>query len=157
MKQSYNVIFDDDDSGEAADVVAINIFDTKINVEFYHCKYSKSDKPGERISDLYEVCGQAQKSIHWRENPTELFKHMLRREPRKKKGRESTRFEKGDKRELFKIQEMSRSVDIAFTIYIVQPGLSKNKVSKSQLELLSVTQNYLNETYKIPFCVIASS
>ncbi|MEW6211582.1 MAG: DEAD/DEAH box helicase family protein [Acidobacteriota bacterium] len=164
MKRDYSVIFDDDDKGEAADIVAIRVRDISdrekiIEVEFYHCKYSRRD-PGKRIKDLYEVCGQAQKSIHWmrnRDKQVELFTHLLRREPRKKDGKEVSRFEKGDSRELFKIKEMSRVCSVELKIFIVQPGLSKENATDAQLELLSVTGNYLMETYKLPFGVIASS
>lgn len=155
-KRSYDVIIDDDDSGEAADVAAIEILDAGVKVELYHCKYSQDEKPGRRIKDLYEVCGQAQKCIHWMEKPTELFYHFLRREPRQKKGETGSRFERGNKNDLLKISEMSRRVRIELDVHIVQPGLSKAKVSQAQLELLSVTENYLMETYKIPFGVIAS-
>ena len=155
-KRPYEVIIDDDDSGEAADVVSIQVLDTGVKVEFYHCKYSQDEKPGQRIGDLYEVCGQAQKSIHWMEKPTELFAHLHRREPRQKKEKTVSRFERGNKNDLLKISEMSRRVRIELMIYIVQPGLSKAKVSQAQLELLSVTENYLMETYKVPFGVIAS-
>lgn len=35
-------------------------------------------------------------------------------------------------------------------IFIVQPGLSKAQASTEQLELLSVTETYLMETYRLP-------
>jgi hypothetical protein len=47
-----------------------------IAVDFYHCKYSQESSAGARVGDLYEVCGQAQKSISWLQNQlrhTELF------------------------------------------------------------------------------------
>lgn len=157
-KKDYDIIFDDDGSGEAADVVAIRIEDKSITVEFYHCKFSQQDKPGGRIKDLYEVCGQAQKSIHWMEmeRPTELFAHLLRREPKKESGQEITRYQKGDRDELYKIKEMSRILPVELKVFIVQPGLSKAQVSIDQQELLSVTENHLMETYLLPFGVIAS-
>jgi superfamily II DNA or RNA helicase len=163
-KGDYDVIFDDDGPGEAADVVAIRGIensDTKeeIEVEFYHCKYSKKD-PGRRIEDMYEVCGQAQKSIRWmysHEKQVELFSHMLRREPKKGKLRKATRFEKGDEDQLVTIREMARIRPLRLRIFIVQPGLSKSNATVEQLELLSVTENHLMETYKLKFNVIASS
>lgn len=157
MKSDYDIIFDDDDSGEAADVVTVSVEDKLIKVEFYHCKFSKEDSAGARIKDFYEVCGQAQKSIRWMENPPGLFAHLLRREPKRQKDKEATRFEKGDRDVLFKIKEMSRLLPILLKVYIVQPGLSVAKVSPEQLELLSVTENYLMETYKLSFGVIASA
>jgi hypothetical protein len=50
-----------------------------------------------------------------------------------------------------------KSFQVSLNIYIVQPGLSKAKVTNDQLELLSVTENYLLETYKLPFGVIANN
>ena len=50
-----------------------------------------------------------------------------------------------------------RSFPVSLMIYIVQPDLSKAAVTNRQLELLSVTENYLLETYKLPFGVIANS
>ncbi len=41
-------------------------------------------------------------------------------------------------------------------IFIVQPGLSKKEVTLGQRELLSVTENYLMDIYKLHFGVIAS-
>lgn len=156
MESDYEVIFDDDGTGEAADVVAIEIQEEVIKIEFFHCKYSGGTSPGHRLEDLYELCGQAQKSINWKVKPTELFSHLLRREPLTEKGVSATRFEKGTKDDLYKLRQMSRSIRCDLTINIVQPGLSKGEVSVAQLELLSVTENYLMETYKIDFVVIAS-
>ena len=160
-KSEYDIIVDDDDSGEAADIVTIKVEERSnkekcICVEFYHCKFSVQDTAGARIKDLYEVCGQAQKSIHWMEEPTELFAHLLRREPRREKGREMTRFEKGSQEELFEVMEMSRVYAVEVKIFVVQPGMSIAQASPAQLELLSVTENHLMETYQIPFGVIAS-
>ena len=33
--------------------------ENEIHFEFYHCKYAHGNNPGGRLSDLYEVCGQA--------------------------------------------------------------------------------------------------
>lgn len=163
-EQSFDIVFDDDGSGESADVVTVKVVETpemnrSIHVGFYHCKYS-SRKPGKRIEDLYEVCGQALKSIHWMHNhdkQTELFTHLLRREPKRSKKGEASRFEKGDLDTLVKIKEMSRLAPITLSIFIVQPGLSKKLATPEQLELLSVTENHLLETYNLPFGVVSSA
>ncbi len=155
LVDSYDVVFDDDDSGEAADVVTIRDLPDGIDVDFYHCKYSSEDRPGARIKDLYEVCGQAQKSIRWKENITELFSHLLRRNPRKREGKEYSRFEVGDPNRLNAIREKSKMLPVRLRVFAVQPGLS-NSPSIDQLQLLSVTENHLMETYQLPFGVIAS-
>jgi superfamily II DNA or RNA helicase len=164
-KKDYDIVFDDDGKGESADIVTVKVNDndgkgSTINVEFYHCKYSKEDKPGARLEDLYEVCGQAQKSIQWMRShtkQTELFSHLLRRESKRLLRKSSTRFEIGDKDELLKLREMSHKYPMKLKIYIVQPGLSVKESGQEHLELLSVTENYLAETYMIPFEVIASA
>ena len=158
--KNYDVIFDDDDTGEAADVVTIKKEKKEINVEFYHCKFSNRKNPGCRLEDLYEVCGQAQKSIRWMESPTELFNHLFRREPKTKKRKQASRFEKGTPEKLEIIKRMSRSdLEVNLSIFIVQPGLSKDEVrhdGREHLELLGVTENYLMETYMLPLKVITS-
>lgn len=152
--RDYDIIFDDDGSGEAADIVAIKL-NKEILVHMFHCKYSSEEKPGGRIKDLYEVCGQAQKSVHWMENPSSLFAHLLRRESMIR-GDAVSRFDKGTADELHKVRQMSRRCSVKMSITIIQPGVSKSKISNDQLELLSVTENYLMETYRLPFSVIVS-
>jgi len=164
-KQKYDVIFDDDGSGEAADIVAIRKTGdeakvAEIEVEFYHCKYSSESTKGKRVGDLYEVCGQAQKSIRWlvsSSSTPDLFTHLMRRESLRKAAGKPSRFEVGTADELFELREMSRMHPVSLRVFIVQPGMSKAQASTEQLELLSVTENYLLETYLVPFGVIASS
>ena len=157
LTQEYNIIFDDDTAGEAADVITIKLESERIKVEFYHCKFSHGDKPGARVSDLYEVCGQAQKSINWRENILYLIKHMEKREELRLSKSRPSRFEKGDLKILNQLKKMSGFYKYHLDIYIVQPGLSKSVVSIEQLELLGATENYLKETYSIALGVISSN
>lgn len=156
-QENYLVIFDDDDAGEAADVVTVSIDDTDIIVEFYHCKFSSEDQPGARVKDLYEVCGQAQKSIKWKEKPSELFTHLLRREERRTERGEASRLAQGTINDLMTLKERAKIQLCNMRIFIVQPGLSRLRVSDEQLALLGVTQNYLAETFQLPLGVIASS
>lgn len=158
LTKNYEVIFDDDSSGEAADVVAIKVNNDQriISVEFYHCKFSTEEQPGARVKDLYEVCGQSQKSIRWMQNVKDLFYHLLRREEKRQDADSASRIERGDFDKIEEILEKSSVYKMELAIFIVQPGLSKAKASSEQLELLSVTESYLKETYMIPFDIIAS-
>jgi superfamily II DNA or RNA helicase len=160
--QGCHLIFDDDGSGEAADVVAVTVigpFDSpeRLDIELYHCKYSKKAKAGGRIEDLYVVCGQAQTSIRWMssgEKRTDLFTHLLRREARRQARGRPSRIERGDRALIETLREMSRTTHMTMTIVVVQPGVSKEAITDSQLRLLSVTENYLTETYQLPFRAI---
>ena len=160
---SYAVIFDDDGAGEAADIVAIKIVETEaikcIEVEFYHLKYAGGD-PGARVGDLYEVCGQAQKSVHWMRNGakrTELFVHLLKRNASRIDAGRPSRFERGAIDDLIAIRDRSRHTEVKLRMYIVQPGLSQRVASASQLTLLAVTERYLTETYGLPIEVWCSN
>lgn len=163
--ESYDVLFDDDNPGEAADVVAIKVIGTLkeptgIRVDFFHCKFSHGDKAGGRVGDLYELCGQAQTSIWWAESPakrSDLFTHLMRREQFRRDKDRATRFEIGNLEILHTIREISRSLPVSFTITIVQPGLSKNHASDDQLRLLGVTEHHLRETLALPLTVIGNS
>ncbi|XYJ92670.1 DEAD/DEAH box helicase family protein (plasmid) [Cupriavidus necator] len=160
----YDVIYDDDGSGESADVVGIKVNEEQagatISVDFYHCKYSQESTAGARVGDLYEVCGQAQKSISWllsQLRNTELFIHLLRRDPKVRGGQELSRYRKGDRDILQTIRNRSRMASLKLRVFIVQPGLSRAKATPEQLSLLSVTESFLLETYSVPFGVIASA
>lgn len=156
-RRQFSVLFDDDDQGESADVVGVRENDDHIEVEFWHCKFSLDSTPGHRIKDLYELCGQAQKSIRWLEKPRDLFTHLMRREPRRRQTREATRYEVGSIVDLMRIREKATSQRLRLQVFIVQPGLSKAAATRQQLELLAVTEKYLLETFAVPFGVVSSS
>jgi hypothetical protein len=160
----YDIIYDDDGSGESADVVGIKVTEedarATIAVDFYHLKYSQETGAGGRVGDLYEVCGQAQKSIRWLQNQlrhTELFIHLLRRDPKIRKGIALSRYQTGNREMMAAVRNQSRTACFKLRVFIVQPGLSRAKVSSEQLSLLSVTENFLLETYGVPFGVIGSA
>jgi superfamily II DNA or RNA helicase len=162
--RDYAIIMDDDGKGELADVVAVRLAGNAvepscIEVEFYHCKYSRDAAPGRRIEDLYEVCGQAQKSVAWASSPekrSDIFTHLMRRETQRRDAGALTRFEVGDSELLLTIREMSRLIPVNLSIYVVQPGVSRANATPDQLALMSVTEHYLSETYQLRFGVIAS-
>lgn len=153
--EDWSVIFNDDGSGEIADVVALRFDDEKVYINLYHCKFSSEDNPGGRIKDLYEVCGQAQKSVKWVESLPLLFLKLFKRNAKSMRSNFS-RFEKGDESLLSQIEEMSVFKQVESQIFIVQPGLSKKDISDAQKRLLAVTRGYLMETLQIPFNVIAN-
>lgn len=152
-KPEYDIIFDDDDANEASDIIAIKGYESQHNkliFELYHCKFSSKEEPGGRLKDLYEVCGQAQRSYHWRHNAIELLNHMNRRNSIRLAQGNPSRYEKGGDDKLLIIQNMllSNYCDIEFNIFIVQPGIEKNKLSNSSelLSLLGATDLLLKRT-----------
>lgn len=154
----YDIIYDDDYSGEIADIITIKVLDDVIYVELYHLKFAKGGVVSNRIDNYYEVCGQAQKSSVWKQKEAQEFmNHLLRRDPKKKNGVHNSRLEKGTVGDLERILSFAKKkMPMKFKIYIVQPSLSKANPSEDILQLLGVTENFLKETSGIELGVISS-
>lgn len=154
----FDIIYDDDYSGEIADVITIKEFDNRINVQFYHLKFAKEGLVNTRVDNFYEVCGQAQKSIHWKhKSGFEFFQHLLRREVKVRSGSERSRLEKGLRVDIERLLSIAKNKKpMNFEIFIVQPSLSKQNTSTSIMTLLGVTANYLKEVGDIDLKVIVN-
>lgn len=159
----YEVLFDDDGAGEAADIVGIRLDDRiaprQITVDLVHCKYSEGDVPGARIDDMYVVCGQAQRSVMWLHNKdrrSDLFAHLLKREASRVEAGRATRLEVGTRERLVELRDISRTCAVTLRVFIVQPGLAKDRAAEHQLALLGVTEKFLMETYQVPLLVYCS-
>ena len=162
----YSLIINDDGSGETVDIIAIlppseKEGEESIDIELYHLKYAANGKPSQQIRNLYEVCGQAQKSSRWKHkcngNPSLLFKHIKDREELfKKKHPESSRVVYGNIEELSKLRRYSKSLKYNFKVFIVQPGIDTSNITDEMRAVLSCTENYLDEVACIPLVVIGS-
>lgn len=157
LRQNNHFVFDDDDAGEVADVVEITEQPKEVVFRFHHCKYSGGTQPGGRVKDLYEVCGQAVRSVRWIVDPQHLVDHLLSRErPPLLNGRLS-RFEKGDLRSLARLKRRLRKMRIRYEVVIVQPGLSKAGLDAGQATILGSASAFLQEITGSPLNVIASA
>ncbi|OPF90512.1 hypothetical protein I8G32_02271 [Rhodopseudomonas palustris] len=152
----YDVIFDDDGKGEIADVVALRITDSVVSATLFHCKYSGADTPGARLSDLYEVCGQAQKSARWRDRPNRMLQHMLKREQKRRDRGLSSRIETGSAAAIKKLKAGWQDYRFEYDVRIVQPGLSRKAIGEEGLHLLAGVETYLLETRGMRLRVIGS-
>lgn len=157
-KDNYDIIYDDDYSGEIADVITMKLHPDKLSVGLYHLKFAIGGKVTEQIKNLYEVCGQAQKSVHWKHKEgTEFINHLLRRETKSRNGQTCSRLEIGTKKDLEKLLSIAKKeIPMEYEIYIVQPGFSKATATNEILTLLGVTENYLKEVAGINLKVITS-
>ncbi|WP_020480806.1 hypothetical protein, partial [Myxococcus xanthus] len=162
QEQLFQVVFDDDDAGEAADVVCLGNSEDRLIVHLYHCKFSSAGRPGARLDDLYAVCGQAQRSAQWRGYIRDLLIHLRNREASRQLRLERagkphvSRFERGSLRTLRELDQALSRCALEVRIVIVQPGLSRSAAEIRQLELLAATEVYLLETAGVPLEVIAS-
>lgn len=163
IKDSYDIIFDDDGSGEIADIIAIKrITENEIIIHLYHCKYcSKYNgiaKPGARVDDVYQVAGQAQKSVKWltANKIGLLFDRLIFRENQHVEKYSQSRLDKGTLEELVYFKNIARFADIKYGVTIVQPAISKTMISEDQLLLLGSTSTYIEEISGIQLGVITS-
>ena len=127
-----------------------------MKIKMYHLKYAHAGTISSRVDNFYEVCGQAQKSIHWKHKEgKEFFEHLLRRETKKHSVNTCSRLEKGTKETLEHYMTIAKKqIPMEFEIFIVQPGTTKVKISNEILTLLSVTENYIMEMSNIKLNIV---
>ena len=144
INNDYELVFDDDGSGEIADLIGVKQNANTIYVDFYHLKYAVDGSVTQRIANFYEVCGQAQKSLKWKNADKDVFRRMIERVTRTQKG--ENRILKGDMDLLKQLsQDAMRLKKTVVGLHIVQPGLSKANAPIDILQLLGVVKNYAFE------------
>tara|TARA_R100000027_G_scaffold67737_1_gene68322 strand:- start:241 stop:2229 length:1989 start_codon:yes stop_codon:yes gene_type:complete len=127
------VVFNDDNAGESADIVAVFVEDGLVRFELVHCKYSKATA-GTRLSDLYEVCGQAIVSLRYKWKPEELIKHLERRNATGVL--KNKRFYHGSSATLEEIKKALKYSDVVFEFSIAQPGVESSSLNAEMKRLL---------------------
>jgi superfamily II DNA or RNA helicase len=129
--ESHSVVVYDDGTGEVADFVAIDEGDTHVRFTLYHAKRSHGPKPGERLADVYEVCGQAVKSIRWTLSAEGLVARLLSRS----KDREAESIVRGSRKDLKNLSDSVIHKRVSFEIVIVQPGISRASLTPDNIAL----------------------
>ncbi|MEU4430020.1 DEAD/DEAH box helicase family protein [Nocardia rhamnosiphila] len=156
--QTFDVLIDDDRSGEAADLVGIRISGGDLHITLVHCKFSAKPKAGSRLEDLYEVCGQAMRGARWRDNGAlPLLQHLDKRVAAYARSFGGSAFEIGDREALFRIQEQAPQLFPRFTTIIAQPGLSTTSATAEQLRLIAGAASYVQTVTKGGFEVYGSA
>lgn len=135
------VVFYDHGSGEIADFVCFERHADRIIVRFYHCKGSGDVSPGQRVEDVYEVCGQVVKCLGWINNGTRLFDQIERRRTRRKDS--TSVYLKGDKALLADIIRETKFSRTVYEMVVVQPGISRSDLGSKLAEVLSASNDYI--------------
>ena len=144
INDDYDLVFDDDGKGEVADLIGVRSDADTIYVHLYHLKYAVENRISKRIDNFYAVCGQAEKSLKWRNGNMNIFRRLIYRTAHTVKG--ANRILKGDVEMLKQLdQESAVTKKVKFHLHIVQPGLSKADAPDDILHLLGVVQNYAYE------------
>ncbi|NUP07979.1 MAG: DEAD/DEAH box helicase family protein [Polyangiaceae bacterium] len=111
------VLFLDDSTNEIADYVAVRDGSGGVLVQLFHCKAAKGKRvPRDRVTDLYDVLGQAIKCRRW------LDARALVTQIEHRESKTSSRFIVGNLARLKKL--LADGSRVGFEVVIVQPGLS---------------------------------
>jgi superfamily II DNA or RNA helicase len=153
----FEVVFDDDSAGEAADLVCLKEEADHIKLALVHCKYSGGAAAGERVKDVVEVSSQAVRSAKWKWKFRELCKHLHVRESRLTGGGRVSRFIAGRAADLSRLVKVSRFKEVRTEILIVQPGLSKASRTGDQSAVLAAASAFLKETVAVDLDIICAA
>jgi hypothetical protein len=129
--ENHAIVAYDDGSGEIADFVTIDETDAAVVFTLYHAKGSKGAQPGERVEDVYEVCGQAVKSTRWATDPVRLIDRLLSR----LRKRPAEHLITGTIDELKRLRSTVRRKEVSYAIALVQPGISRASMSRDVIAL----------------------
>lgn len=158
IQDEYDVVFNDDGPGEAADLVCLkNIDDDRLRLCLVHCKGAVDAKVSNIIDNFYVVCGQAQKSIGVKHAGLQVLYYDLKRRHEAWAREGASRFLKGDMKLLSFFKEKARKSKLEFEMLIVQPGGSSASASDNILKLLATTELFLVKTTQAKFRVITSA
>jgi superfamily II DNA or RNA helicase len=133
----HDVIVYDHGSGEIADVVTFSKKDGKLYVRLFHCKGSGDRAPGDRVGDVYEVCGQVVKSIIWVERSDALCKAI------KKRIKDGSEIIKGTEQELETLLEFGLLSGLRYQIVLVQPGITKAGLTPKIANIIAAADDYV--------------
>ena len=156
VDQEFAVVFDDDGAGEAADLVCLKEEDSHIRLVLVHCKFSIKPKEGKRIKDVVEVASQAVRSARRPSNFTRLMDHIGHRDRSRKLVTGRKLFLAGSRSEVSRIEKLHRFKEVKTEIIIVQPGVSKSKLSEDQSIVLGAAVAFIKQTLGLDVDVICS-
>jgi len=154
--KDWDFVIDDDGKGEVADLVGLRVEDQTLRVVLVHCKFAHGGTVGARLADLYELCGQAQKSAAWRRHPENMVRKLIARERRRISQGKPSGLEVGFSQDLLRLVGNLPTLAVEMEIVLAQPGLSQRKASAAQLELLAATKTYVRETSSARLSVVCS-
>jgi hypothetical protein len=144
--KDWDMVIDDDSTGEVADIVAVRLRGGLLQVMLVHCKFSSESFAGSRLGDLYEVCGQAIRSADWRIHLTDMMENLVRRERNRLSNHAYSGLIVGNDQEMIRLWDGIRLADrIEFTVAIAQPGLSISKADDDHLRLLATSAVHVRD------------
>ena len=155
--EAFDVIFNDDGSNEAADLVCVRDDDKHILVRLVHCKFSAETEPGARLEDAVVVASQATRCVRWNWNFEKLCDHLRNRETLALQKGRSSRLLVGSLKTLKQLRALSRYRDVVFEIVAAQPGISKDNLTEQQKMVLGSAEHFIRETVAVGLTIWCSN
>ena len=140
-KPENQIVLYDHRSGEIADFLTIVGGPQTITITLYHCKGAGGANGGDRVGDVYEVCGQVVKSFNLALDEKMLLKHIRRRAT---KGKIRSSFVRGSVPDAERIFRESAGKRLMYQFVIVQPGVSKSQVGADSLSVLAAANEFVH-------------
>lgn len=157
LQSDYDLVFNDDGKGEAADLICVkDVDDSTIRLCLVHCKGAHGGHVSQDIRNFYVVCGQAQKNVRAKHMGFTRLYHDLRRRHEAWAKEGANRFLKGDMKRLAYFKEKARRSKVELEVVMVQPGASVATITDDSLRLLATTELYLTKTTEATFRVVVS-
>ncbi|WP_018141228.1 DEAD/DEAH box helicase [Thioalkalivibrio sp. ALJ7] len=156
IEDEFDLIFNDDGHGEAADLVALKDTGDRIRLCLIHCKNAHGGRISADIRNFYTLCGQAQKSMAVKHGGLPRLYVDLKRRHETWSQQGASRFLKGDMKLLSYFKEKARRSQVDFEVVLVQPGATVDTVTPDILRLLATTELFLTKTTQAQFRVVVS-
>ena len=142
--KEYKYIVYDHGSGEIADFITMREEENRILVSLYHVKKMSGSNYNSTVGDIYEVCGQAIKSITWFSVKGKLPQKIMQRH---KSGK--CELLKGDYNQLLADLRSSNHL-VRGEIVVVQPSVSKSVEMPGKFqEVLAATSAFIKRAGKV--------
>ncbi|RLD35696.1 MAG: hypothetical protein DRI74_10395 [Bacteroidetes bacterium] len=134
--ENYDILIYDHGTGEVADYITLKEFADKFEINLYHVKGSSGNNPGDRVTDVYEVCMQVIKSQAWTTN-----KHTFKSKILNRTKEHPEKYIVGNK-DIF-TDFMNEGKRLVFSFTIIQPGISQATFSPKLSHILAATDDSL--------------
>ncbi len=142
--ESYKYIIYDHTKGEIADFITAKETENDFIIELYHVKKMNAAKYNSSVDDIYEVAGQAVKSIVWLKTKSRLLSKM---EERRKSGH--CEFIRG-RYDQFRKDLTGTGKQFVGNVVIVQPSLSKGMGMPDKIqEVLAASSYYIEKSGRV--------
>lgn len=141
---SYKYIVYDHTKGEIADFITAKETENDFIIELYHVKKMSAARYNNSVDDIYEVAGQAVKSIVWLKTKSRLLSKM---EERRKSGHCEFICGRYDQ---FRKDLTGTGKQFIGNVVIVQPSLSKGIIMPDKIqEVLAASAYYIEKSGRV--------